>query len=425
MTEANNKDSQARETSTRKRSLDSAFLAFAFAYLLINIPTGILGSMKTDIATGLNISLHDFMNILAISDYIFAASLIPAGLLINRFSPGSIAWISILVIAIGLAVRGIASNSLVFLAGSAITNVGWALAIPLVGQIARNRLDTKTFITATTTVLVLGQGIEAFSLMILNVMEHSISWRTLYLCTFLIVFPSTFLVWRYVKPSHDFKSGSIKTTLRTLWTLMRSPVLWLSSLASALFLATLMDFGFIWDFNFQTAIGWSRDYSISLAFLFLIGIIIGGSGASVVARWIGEYATMLIGLSYGCITFGLVMLITPERSNIWFVAPLLFTMGMGLGSGSMILPYYAHFFEEQASGIYFAFGQTVNALLVGFLIAVPLLEGKDASNWSPNDSLDAMAPYVWTFFTGMALYIVLGALHKLIRRYSSQVPNAP
>ena len=381
--------------------------------------------MKTDIAAGLDVSLHDFMNVLAISDYIFAASLIPAGLLINRFSPGSLAWISILIVACGLAIRGIAPNASIFLAGSAITVAGWALAIPLVGQIARNRLDTKTFITATTIVLVLGQGIEATSLMILNTMEHSISWRTLFLFSFLIVFPSTFLVWRYVKPSHEFKSGSMKTTLWTLWKLMRSPVLWLSSLASALFLATLEDFGFIWDFNFQTAIGWSRGFSIGLAFLFLVGIIVGGSGASVVARWIGEYATMLIGLSYGCFTFGLVILITPDRSDIWFVAPLLFTMGMGFGSGSMILPYYAHFFEEQASGIYFAFGQTVNALLVGLLIAVPMLEGKNASSWSEHDGLDAMKPYVWTFFTGMTLYIVLGVLHKLSRQNVPQAPVSP
>ena len=403
------------ETSSKKNIFDPAFLSFAIAYLLLFIPAGMIGAMKSEIAAGLAIPLQDFIDLISYGMYIFAASLIPASLLINRFSPGSLGWISILLCAIGLGIRGIAPNSATFLAGLVISNMGWAMAIPLIGQIARNRLDTKTFITATTTVFVLGQGTQALSLMVVDFIGHSISWRTLYLFSFLLIILPTFLVWKFVKPSSTFNSGSISNTIKTAFRLMKSPVLWLASLASALFLATLADFGFIWDINFQSALGWKHDYSVMLAFLFLFGIIAGGYGATIVARQIGGYATMLIGMSYGCIAFTVAILITPEHNNIWFVAPLLITMGMGFGSCSMILPYFAHFFEDQASGIFFAIGQTVNAIMIGILVSVPILRDKKSMTWSEMDGLDAMSPYLWTFITGLGLYIVLGILHKLTK----------
>ena len=141
--------------------LDSGFVVFALAYLLMNIPAGMYGTFKSEIVASLGTSLDELVNLYSISEYCYAGMLIPASLLIVRFSPGTLAWVAIALEALGLGIRWFAHEPTLFFVGMIVSNAGWALAIPLVGQIARNRLSTRVFVIATTAVFCLGQGLQA------------------------------------------------------------------------------------------------------------------------------------------------------------------------------------------------------------------------------------------------------------------------
>ena len=304
------------------------------------------------------------------------------------------AWIAILLFGIGVGIQSMARDTTVYLVGACSCGIGWAFAVPLVGQIFRNRLNARTFMVATTVVFVLGQAVESLGLMTTEILDRTIDQRTLNQMTFILHLPVVVLAWMYIKPSVASRSGSVRSTILIAGRVLRSPVLWISGIASSLFLPTLYDFGYVWDLNFQMALGWDPDRSIVLNFVFLIGTITGGSGATLVARWIGGYATMLTGMTYGCITFGMILLFTPDRKDIWFVVPLLFTMGVGFGSCSMILPYFARFFDKRSSGMFFAVADTIDAILIGLLVSVPVWVEATISPWTEIAGIDAMFPYL-------------------------------
>ena len=405
------------DTQTKHRILDSGFIVFSLAYLLMNIPAGMFGTFKSEIVASLGTSLDELVNLYSIGEYCYAGMLIPASLLIVRFSPGTLAWAAIALEALGLGIRWFAHEPTLFFVGMIVSNAGWALAIPLVGQIARNRLSTRAFVIATTVVFCLGQGLQATGLLVADLLLGEVGWRSVYISNALMLIPATILVWIFVRPSSEFDSGSIRATLRIAWVLAGKPVLWLSALASALVLATVSDFGFIWNLNFQASLGWNPDDAVTLTFIFLIGTIIGGTTAPIVARWIGAYATILIGMSYAILVFGVVLFIgTPGRTHLVWAVPVLLTMGMGFGSCSMILPYFAHFFDSQSSGMFFAVGSMANSTLGGLLAALPIWVEANASTWSTNMGLKAMFPYFYAFIIGLSLYMVLGRLHHLLHR---------
>lgn len=404
------------ETTTRKRALDPAFIVFAIAYLMINVPAGMFGVYKADIVASLGTSLDELLRFYSIIDYFYAFMLIPASLLIVRFSPGSLAWVALALEAVGLCIQWLSTNVTVFFLGYVLVNACWALAIPLVGQIARNRMTTAAFVIATTFVFCLGQGLQATGLLIAELLSGSVTWQMMYFFSMLAILPAIVMVWWFVRPSAEFQSGSVRATLGIAWHLVRSPILWLAALASALFLGTLFDFGFIWNINFQMALGWDTNLSLILAFTFLIGVIIGGIATPAISRWIGAYATMLIGMSYGSVVFGVVVFITPGRTQMAWAVPAMVTMGIGFGSCAMILPYFAHFFDSRSSAIFFAVGDMVNSILTGLLISLPIWVESTAMKWDTMRGLEAMLPYFFAFVLGLGLYVVLGILHRMVYR---------
>ena len=401
---------------SRKRVLDPAFVIFSIAYLLINVPGGFFGVYKADIVTSLGTSLDELLSLYSTAEYLYAAMLIPASLLIVRFSPGSLAWVALALEGFGLCLQWLATDVMVFFLGYLLVNACWALAIPLVGQIARNRMTTAAFVVATTLVFCLGQGLQAIGLLLAEMLSGSVTWRMMYLYSMLSMIPATIIVWLVVRPSVEFQSGSVRATLGIAWNLVRSPILWLAALASALFLGTIFDFGFIWNINFQKSLGWDPDRSTVLTFVFLIGVIIGGVVTPMVSRWIGAYVTMLIGMSYGSLVFGVVVFITPGRTHMGWAVPALLTMGIGFGSCSMILPYFAHFFDTRSSAIFFAVGSMVNSVLTGLLISLPIWVESKAMSWTTMRGLEAMFPYFFAFVLGLSLYLVLGVLDRLLYR---------
>ena len=75
-----------------------------------------------------------------------------------------------------------------------------------------------------------------------------------------------------------------------------------------------------------------------LAFLFVAGVITGGYFITVLSKWIGEYLAILLSMSVGVAMFFVCIYVTSSLRDIWISVPMLFTVGVFLGAGSMIQP---------------------------------------------------------------------------------------
>ena len=387
------------------------FLIFALAYILISIPNGMTGPAKHDIAKGLDVPLSDVLHLMAIPHFVYAITLLPASFLITRFNPGSLAWVAILLCTCGVSVRGLATDSLIFMMGGCLWAFGLSMSIPLLGQIARNQLSTATFIVGTTLVIVFAHAFQAISLLITEFALDWVGWRSLYIGSGIVLLVATVLVWRLVN-LQDYEGQSVKKMLTGALEIIKSPILWIAAIASSLMLATFTDFGFVWDLTLQIDLGWNRTHAVVLSFLFLAGLITGGYFATLISKRVGTYKTVLTGISYSVALFAMALFVTPWQHQMWFVCPVLFTMGAGFGTCAMIVPYFTQFCRSESSGMYFAFTEVINASLIGTLVAIPLWVESAKGIWTEDMGRRAMYPYLGAFILGILFFLILGLLYR-------------
>ncbi len=154
--------------------------------------------------------------------------------------------------------------------------------------------------------------------------------------------------------------------------IIKSPILWIAAIASSLMLATFPDFGFVWYLTLQIDLGWNRTHAVVFSFLFLAGLITGGYFATLISKRFGTCKTVLTNITYSVALFAMALFVTPWQHQMWFVCPVLFTIGAGFGTCAMIVPYFTQFCRSESSGMYFAFTEVINASLIGTLVAIPL-----------------------------------------------------
>ena len=398
--------SEQGDDAEKSRTVWNApFLVIASAFILDRGAHVVFGPSKNDIAKDLGVSLTEVMASQTTTYFVSAAIIIPVAILVSRLSPGALAWIGILLSVIGQVVVGISPDLAIFYVGYIFTAVGSILVIPLFGQIGREHLSVRTFVVATTIVVICGRAVQAGSLALTGLVYETLGWRVLYIGWGVIMLPVAFLAWRYIKrtkPADD--TSSVKKLLSMLVWLLKQPLVWMSGFSFGLTMATVGNFGFIWDINLQDALGWDSVEASILTVVFVVGTIVGGYFVTLLSKWIGEYPAITINMSVGIILYVLCVFVTSSIREFWVASPMLFFVGLALGGGTMIQPHISRFFETNKAAMFFGVTTAIYLGLAGIITAVPVWSLPDDPSWSVEEVRKALIPYAIMIAVGILIF---------------------
>lgn len=381
------------------------FVVVALAYIFQRGANVVFGPAKEDIASELGTSLDAIMGTRTTTSLLSAVIVIPCAILVTRLSAGSIAWVGVMLYGVGFVISGVSPDLWLFYVGAIIGAIGAILMIPLLGQVGRDHLTIRTFVVATTIVVVLGRAIQAVSLSLTQLVYESIGWRALYIGWGVVMLPIMILALRYIKkepPSQDV--SSIGKSFALLWWMLKQPLVWACGLSFGLTMATVGNFGFIWNINLQEALGWSSFDANVLTFLFVIGGIFGGYLVTLLSKWIEEYPAILISMGGGIILFSICVFATSSLREFWLSSFMLFFVGVALGGGTMIQPHVSRYFEKQTTAMFFGVTTAMFVGLTGIIISTPLWTLPDTTTWTVANVREALVPYALMIAAGIVLF---------------------
>jgi predicted MFS family arabinose efflux permease len=399
----------ASEKDEEHRSVWNApFVIISLAYIMARGAGVVFGPAKNGIANDLGISLSELMATRTTTALVSAGVVIPAAILVSRFSPGALAWGGILLYGLGLATSGISQTLTVFYAGAILASIGSILMVPLFGQIGRDTLSIRTFVVATTIVIVFGRAAQALSLIVTGLIYESLGWRILYIIWGSAMIPAVVLAWRYIKPMKPSQdASSVRKLLSMLGWLLKRPLVWLCGISFGLTMATVGSFGFIWNINLQEALDWGPFEANLLTFMFVAGIIVGGYFVTWLSKRIGEYPSILINMSIGISVFIVCVFVTSSLREIRLAGPMLFFVGITLGTGMMIQPYVSRFFESHMSAMFFGVTTAIFLVLTALIVTLPLWTLSPEPQWSAAEVRQALVPYVAMIILGIAIFALI------------------
>ena len=394
------------DDGTKSRSVWHApFIIISLAFILARAIHPIFGPAKKDIASDLGVSLSEVVATQTAGYFVSACIVIPAAILVSRLSAGALGWICVLLLGLGNIVAGLSPDLALFYVGTIIAAIGSILMVPIFGQIGRDLLTVRTFVVATTVVVVLGRAMQAGSFALTNLFYESIGWRILYIGWGVTLIPIVILAWRCIKRTKPTEgTDSLRKILLILGWLLKRPLVWMCGLAFGLTVATVGNFGFIWDINLQEALGWDAVDTNLLTLMFIGGVIVGGYFATWFSKWIGEYPAILISMGAGVILFSISVFLTSSLRDFWVSAPMLFCMGFSFGAGAMIQPHVSRFFDTHMSAMFFGVTTAIYLALGGVIIAVPVWSLPKDPTWSVMEVREALIPYAIMIAAGIAIF---------------------
>lgn len=381
------------------------FVIVSLAYILNRGSWVIFGPAKGDIAKDIGATLPEVLGSRMTAALVCAVIIIPVAILITRLGSGRLAWIGVMLLSIGNITIGFSPDIVIFYTGTIIMSFGSAMLVPLFGQIGRDSLSVRTFVVAATLVMVFGRGAQSVSLILAGLVYEMLGWRILYICWGAAMIPLIILAWRFIKPTKPIEEvSSVKKLLSMLGGLLKQPLVWMCGISFGLTMASVTNFGFVWDLNLQDALGWGVFDANLLAFMFVAGVIGGGYFVTLLSKWIGEYHAILISMGVGVIVFFISIYVTSSFRDIWISSPLLFFVGLSLGAGTMIQPHISRFYEQHMSAMFFGITMAMYFVFTGFIIAVPEWSLPKVSDWSITDMRHALFPYVIMIAIGILIF---------------------
>ena len=381
------------------------FVVITIAYIMARGSNVIFGPAKNDIATDLGATLPEVMGSRTATYLISAIIVIPVAILITRISPGALAWIGILLLGIGKATMGLSPEVTIFYTGAIVAMSGSVMLTPLFGQIGRDVLSVRTFVVATTLVVVFGRAMQTGSLMLTGMVYETFGWRIIYISWGVAMIPVSFMAWRFIKPQKPTAEvDSVGKLIVKFGSLVRQPLVWMCGISCGLAMASVSNFGFVWDLNFQDSLGWDIGKANLLTFLFVAGVITGGYFITLLSKWIGEYLSIFLSMSVGVVMFFICIFVTSSLREIWISGPMLFVVGVFLGAGSMIQPHISRFYDKHLSAMFFGVTSAIYLLFAGFAVSVPEWSLPASSDWSLPEMRHAIFPYVIMIAIGVMVF---------------------
>ena len=418
VTEAQENDTE--QAADTRSVWNAPFVLISLAFMMSGGFNVVFGPAKQDIATDLGTSMDQVVGTRTATALLSALIVIPAAMLVSRLTPGALAWIGTLLLGLGAVVSGVSPDLLVFYVGSVLSSLGAVLAVPLVGQIGRDMLSTKTFVVAITIVVVVGRVIQAGSLTTTGLVYETIGWRPLYIGWGVALLPVSVLLWKFIKPTKPADDvASIKKTLLVLGGLLKQPLVWVCGLSFGMTMSTVGKFGFVWNIDLQTSLGWDVKDANLLALMFVSGVIVGGYLVTLISKWIGQFPAILISVGSGAIVFSVCVFLTSSLRELWVSIPMLFFVGLTLGGGTMIQPYIAKFFDKSKSAMFFGLTAAIYLAVSGLTVSLPLLSLPDDPTWTVGQVRHALVPYAVLIAVGIVLFASTRFFRKPVRTETS------
>lgn len=407
------KDQDTEKESDTRSVWNAPFVLISLVFMMWGGFNVVFGPAKRDIATDLGVSMDQIVGTRTMTAFMCALVIIPAAILVSRLTPGALAWIGTLLVAVGAVISGVSPNIVLFYVGAILGSLGAVLTVPLVAQIGRDTLSTKTFVVAITIVVVMDRVIQAGSLSMTGLVYETIGWRPLYIGWGVALLPLSFLVWRFIKPTKPAEDvASIKKTLLVLGGLLKQPLVWVCGLSFGLTMSTVGKFGFIWNINLQTSLGWDVEDANLLTFMFVAGVIVGGYLVTLISKRIGQFPAILISIGSGAIMFSVCVFVTSSLRDIWVSSLMLFFVGLALGGGTMIQPYIAKFFDKSKSAMFFGLTTAMYLVFSGLIVSLPLWSLPDGYKWTAGEVRHALVPYAVSITVGIILFASTRFLRK-------------
>jgi sugar phosphate permease len=184
-------------------------------------------------------------------------------------------------------------------------------------------------------------------------------------------------------------------------------------------MSTVSKFGFIWDINLQTTLGWDLKDANLLAFMFVAGMIVGGYLVTLTSKWIRQFPAILISVGSGAILFSVCVFLTSSLRDLWVSAPMLFFVGLTLGGGTMIQPYIAKFFDKSKSAMFFGLTTAMYLVASGLTVGLPMWSLPEDPTWTVGEVRHALVPYAALIAFGIILFASTRFLRKPVRSEAS------
>ncbi|MDG2054683.1 MAG: MFS transporter, partial [Phycisphaerales bacterium] len=250
-------------------------------------------------------------------------------------------------------------------------------------------------------------------LMATGLVYDAIGWRSLYIIWAVVMIPIAILAWRFIKPNTtSTQDNSIGLWITRLIWLLKKPLVWICGLSFGLTIATIGNFGFIWNINLQKSLGWGKFNANLLTFVFVIGVIVGGYFVTWLSKHIGEYLAVVINMSIGLGVFIVCVFVTSSLREILVSIPMLFFVGATLGTGTMIQPYIARFFDRDMSAMFFGITTAIYLVIAGIIVSAPMWHLASETNWQASDLRLALIPYFVTIIVGIGIFAMTRLIIK-------------
>ena len=410
----------SKETDIARTSSErlAPFIVISIANIVLGGGAAIFGQVKIDIATDLGVSLATLMGTQTYFAVLAALMIIPAAMLVSRFSPRVLAWASLLLISIGSGTLALSGGIALFYVGSTANAIGTVLFIPILGQAARDSLSTRSFVFGTTIALVLYQLTKAIALIAIGLSYEFIGWRNLYFIWAALAIPLVIALWWFIKPSnHLVDSEPGDRLLQLPLKLFKNPLVWISGLSSGLIMATASKFAFVWNINMQKAMGWDNFDSNLLVFMFAVGLIAGGFFVIWLSKRTGSYHAILICTSLGAIAFSLCLFFASSLHLFWLSLLLDLSIGIFLGTGTMIVPYISSLLRRETTAIFFGIAQGLYWVIASFIVIIPAWILPDETVWSVPEIRLSLIPYAIALILGVGIFALIGLYSRREARH--------
>lgn len=316
----------------------SAALLFFYSFMQLNIMNPLSQYLMRDFA----INAAQLGNLSSMYFYVNSLLVLPAGLLLDRFSPRRLILLAMVVSIVG--VFGFAYAPDAYIAGFCRALMGFGGAFCLVGpmSIAAKWFEAKQlgFIVGCLITMCMIGGFMAQTPMTMAI--HAYGWRhALVLDGFLGVF-CMIVIWLFVidRPVHAVKQNAHDKPIpfwRALRVVIFNPYNWLAGLYTAFMNLPIFLLGALWGMLYLTQAAHlsAQNASYVTAMLF-VGSIIGAPLTGFLSDKLKtRRAIMMVNAMIACVTMS-VIIYWPDLS---FAALLLLFLLLGLITSSQSLGY--------------------------------------------------------------------------------------
>lgn len=370
--------SSAATSSTLKMqaaSLWIGWLAMAFFVIFKTTTQTNYAVLSSDIAADFGMSLGDIGVLGSIYIVGFVLTTIPAGALLDFYSPRYVITLSIITVVLGAVLFSFANSWELVCVGQFIMGVGGAFGYPALGYYTRHAFGVSKFTLMMGMAGFVGAIFAALSQSAVANLVNSYDWREITLVLAGVGAALALLMYFVLEdtsPNEDTKTGAFFTTLFSdLKQIAAMPRMWGCAVVGGIGFSSYLAIGVVWGVQLFIEQGYEPTQAGELGSWIWIGGAFGAPAIALLHTKLNSYVKPMLIYSVGAILCLIGLCFTDNSSA--FVSGALMT-GLGIfGGGATILGFgfAMQLCELHLAGTVTAFINFMLFIISGVLMVVP------------------------------------------------------